>query len=285
MQKRVAGLVVWIAMFGVTAAAQTNTFPASGNVGIGTTTPGYQLEVDQSPSTDVPISLFSNSRTPGSGNQTHGLSVLSPNALGSGDLASVIETGTSRTTKNLGYMAFVSMGAGSASNFLTFGIDGVDELLNINTSGSVGIGTTSPGAKLEVDGSIKLTASSGASITFQDGTVQSTAYTGVTCGGDYAESVDVAGSRTNYEPGDLLVIDPNAPGRFLKSAEPYSTLVAGIYSTKPGTVGRRETTYAKTDTAEVPMAMMGIVPTKVSAENGPIKTGDLLVSLPPWAMP
>ena len=80
----------------------------------------------------------------------------------------------------------------------------------------------------------------------------------------------------DYEAGDLLVIDPKAPGRFLKSWKPYSTLVAGIYSTKPGTVGRRETTYAKVDTTAVPMAMMGIVPTKVSAENGPIETGDLL---------
>lgn len=152
----------------------------------------------------------------------------------------------------------------------------ISQLIN----GNVGIGTMAPGAKLEVDGNVKLTAGSGASITFQDGTVQTTAFTGVICGGDYAESVDVTGSRTNYEPGDLLVIDPSAPGKFLKSAEPYSTLVAGIYSTKPGTLGRRQTTAKSPD--EVPMAMMGIVPTKVSAENGPIKTGDLLVTSSTW---
>jgi hypothetical protein len=149
--------------------------------------------------------------------------------------------------------------------------------LMIDSSGNIGMGTVSPGVKLEIVGAVKLTGG-GASITFADGTVQSTAYTGVICGGDYAESVDVMGGRTSYEPGDLLVIDPKAPGRFLKSANPYSTLVAGIYSTKPGTVGRRETTYAKTSTTAVPMAMMGIVPTKVSAENGPIETGDLLVT-------
>lgn len=143
-------------------------------------------------------------------------------------------------------------------------------------NGNVGIGTTNPGAKLEVSGSLKLTSGSGGSITFQDGTTQSTAYTGVTCGGDYAESVDVSGSRTNYEPGDVLVIDPNVSGKFLKSAEPYSTSVSGIYSTKPGTVGRRQTSAKSPD--EVPMAVVGIVPAKVSAENGPIKRGDLLVS-------
>ena len=33
-----------------------------------------------------------------------------------------------------------------------------------------------------------------------------------------------------------------------------------------------------TASSEVPMAMVCIVPTKVSAENGPIKPGDLLVT-------
>jgi hypothetical protein len=150
--------------------------------------------------------------------------------------------------------------------------------------GNVGIGTTSPGAKLEVDGNVKLTSGSGASITFQDGTVQSTAYTGVSCGGDYAESVDVTGDRKHYEPGDVLVLDANNPGKVLKSVEAYSTSVSGIYSTKPGMVGRRQTTAKSPD--EVPMAMVGIVPAKVSAENGSIKVGDLLVtsSIPGYAM-
>lgn len=148
--------------------------------------------------------------------------------------------------------------------------------MRITNTGSVGIGTTSPGAKLEVNGGVKLTANSGASLTFQDGTVQSTAYTGVTCGGDYAESMDVAGDRTKYGPGDILVLDSDNPGKVLKSIEAYSTSVAGIYSTRPGTVGRRQLTPK--NEAEVPMAMVGVVPTKVTTENGVIKVGDLLVS-------
>jgi hypothetical protein len=158
--------------------------------------------------------------------------------------------------------------------------------------GNVGIGTTSPGAtvpgtKLEVNGGITLTTNSGGAITFQDGTKQSTAYTGVTCtGADYAEAIDVTGDRTTYEPGDLLVLDPNAPGKFLKSNQSYSTLVAGIYSTKPGFVGRKQPATPESSATEVPMAMVGRVPTKVSAENGPIKVGDLLVtsSTPGYAM-
>jgi hypothetical protein len=143
----------------------------------------------------------------------------------------------------------------------------------INGSGSVGIGTTTPSQKLEVAGYIQ--ADSG--IYFPgNATPQTVPWTGVVCGGDYAESVNVTGDRTNYEPGDVLVVDPDHPGKFLKSAEPYSTAVTGVYSTRPGVVGRRQSTPASPD--EVPMAMIGIVPTKVSAENGSIRPGDLLVT-------
>ena len=49
-------------------------------------------------------------------------------------------------------------------------------------------------------------------------------------------------------------------------------------------IGRRQA--GENRDAEIPMAMVGIVPTKVSAENGPIKKGDLLVtaSIPGHAM-
>jgi len=145
-------------------------------------------------------------------------------------------------------------------------------------TGNFGIGTPSPTAPLEVNGNIKLTTGSGASMTYADNTVQSTAWTGVLTGGDYAESVNVSGDRDEYEPGDILVIDPAAEGNFLKSSTPYATTVTGIYSTKPGVTGRRQHTSSEHMKEEVPMAMTGIVPTKVSAENGPIKPGDLLVT-------
>ena len=61
-------------------------------------------------------------------------------------------------------------------------------------------------------------------------------------------------------------------------------MVTGVYSTKPGTVGRRQLTPKSED--EVPMAMIGIVPVKVTTENGSIHPGDLLVtsSKPGYAM-
>jgi hypothetical protein len=152
----------------------------------------------------------------------------------------------------------------------------------VNGAGNVGIGTSSPGALLEVNGPTKLDGP----VTYPDGTTQATAWNGVLSGGDYAESVNVSGGREEYEPGDVLVIDPASEGNFLKSSAPYSTAVTGIYSTKPGVVGRRQLTARAHMKEEVPMAMTGIVPTKVSAENGAIKPGDLLVtsSKPGYAM-
>jgi hypothetical protein len=95
-------------------------------------------------------------------------------------------------------------------------------------------------------------------------------------GADFAESVAIRGARTNYQPGDVLVIDPDHDRQFLLSQEPYSTRVAGIYSTKPGVLGSKHDLEFATE--EIPLAMVGIVPCHVTAENGPIHRGDILVT-------
>jgi hypothetical protein len=99
-----------------------------------------------------------------------------------------------------------------------------------------------------------------------------------TGGADFAESLAVRGERSQYEPGDVLVIDPTGKRRLALSRTAYSTRVAGIYSTKPGVLA----TPHKMDDGqlkdEVPLAIVGIVPCKVTAQGGPIEVGDLLVS-------
>jgi hypothetical protein len=114
-------------------------------------------------------------------------------------------------------------------------------------------------------------------------------------GADMAEMIAVSAGAETVEPGDVLVIDPNVAESTVKSTAPRSTLVAGIYSTKPGFIGsERDWDKPQTDPAgevmaytmeelasefdEIPMAIAGIVPCKVSAENGPIRPGDLLVT-------
>jgi hypothetical protein len=117
------------------------------------------------------------------------------------------------------------------------------------------------------------------------GDVHASAYE--TSGADFAESVAVRGQRGKYEPGDLLVIDSTAARRLALAHSPYSTLVAGIYSTRPGMLASpHNMDDPGPSTTEVPLAVVGIVPCKVTTENGPIRIGDLLVtsSRPGYAM-
>ena len=97
-------------------------------------------------------------------------------------------------------------------------------------------------------------------------------------GADFAESMAVTGDRSKYAAGDLLVIDPGGSRRVALAQQPYSTLVAGIFSTKPGMLGTTRKIDESIPNNEIPLAVMGIVPCKVTAENGPIQVGDLLVA-------
>ena len=334
-------LSLMLAILGVRAEAQaTNTFPANGNVGIGTTAPGSELTMSN-PTTNT-FQILETGYNTAAVPTTYSLGANG--SLVVGGALSVFSEGSPSYRRYLDIIADgTGGGAGSVMRFFTGNVAPA-ERMRIDQNGNVGIGTTTPGVGLHLYGSgasnksqIRLQDSDSGGVTgyiqsysgylslgesagsatdlvlksgkvgigtaspsykldvagqihvstgvvYPDGTQQTTAWTGVVCGGDYAESVDVTGDRTHYAPGDVLVITPDAPGKFLKSAMSYSTLVTGIYSTKPGTVGRRQTTPKSPD--EVPMAMMGIVPTKVSAENGAIRPGDLLVtaSKPGFAM-
>jgi len=97
-------------------------------------------------------------------------------------------------------------------------------------------------------------------------------------GADFAESLPVVGDRTKYSAGDLLVIDSAVDGYLALAQQPYSSLVAGIYSTKPGILGSTRQVDETPSNSDIPLAVLGVVPCKVSAENGPIQVGDLLVT-------
>ena len=88
---------------------------------------------------------------------------------------------------------------------------------------------------------------------------------------DFAEMLPAV---DGLAPGDVLIIGPD--GKLARSSEPFQTSVAGVYSTAPGLVaGMPETGAAP---GSIPLAMTGIAPVKVSAENGAIRPGDLLVT-------
>lgn len=78
-------------------------------------------------------------------------------------------------------------------------------------------------------------------------------------------------SKDELENGDVVVIDSENNEHVKKSSKPYDTLAAGIISLNPAF-------YIQTSNTGVPLALAGRVKAKASAENGPIKRGDLLTT-------
>jgi len=98
-----------------------------------------------------------------------------------------------------------------------------------------------------------------------------------TGGADIAEAFDVDGNSNDYEPGDVLIISTDKDRSVLRSNQPYSSLVVGVYATKPGVLMTEEN--IETDLSDkVPMGVVGVIPTKVCLEGGEIKRGDMLVT-------
>jgi hypothetical protein len=93
-----------------------------------------------------------------------------------------------------------------------------------------------------------------------------------TSGADFAEMLP---AQEGVEPTDVLVIGPD--GRLVRSTESYQATVVGVYSSAPGFIGGA-TTEDEPPNGEVPLAVVGVVPVKASAENGAIQPGDLLVA-------
>jgi hypothetical protein len=106
-----------------------------------------------------------------------------------------------------------------------------------------------------------------------------------TGGADYAESIHAV-NRAQLHPGDVLSIAPSHGYSVSKSTRPYSPLVVGVYSTKPAVLAVGSQGVDASLTGQIPVAMMGVVPTKVTATAGAIHPGDLLTTsrVPGYAM-
>jgi hypothetical protein len=116
----------------------------------------------------------------------------------------------------------------------------------------------------------------------------------VTGQADVAEWVPVS---EPVEPGDLLELDPVNPGAYRRARAACSTLVAGVVSSGPGVVlgsqsstpgselstpdsslGTLDSRLSTRDSRSALLAVIGIVPVKVTDAGGPIAIGDLLVA-------
>jgi hypothetical protein len=289
-------VAVWT---GSTSLGNSPIAAVSGNIGIGTTKPGAKLDVE-STSTTKPAVIGASFGTTGSTTGVYGLSgsptgygVLGQNYTTTGSGAAIGVFGLSSNPVGQGVNGTNSATSGTGIGVAAESASDNGVAVSAHAISTTGFpqafygDTNSPGGVVALlrsqAGSDIITGQSGVGFAAVDvfrvdvtgkGYFDGGTQTG---GADFAESVAIARGSDRHEPGDLLIVDTAAKRQLKLATEPYSTLVAGIYSTKPGVLA---TTHKMGESAtnEIPLAIVGIVPCKVSTENGAIQPGDLLVT-------
>ena len=259
----------------------------NGNVGIGTTTPLAKLQVgtyDQTSYTEMAV--FSGAKSAFVGIPTNQLAVVDTTAMAAGVGGEISLEGAFSTASVGSITSFAGIGGvkenGTSGNYggnfiVKTRINGgnLAEALRVDSSQRVGIGTTTPGAALDVIGALCVddaTPTCGNSARTA-GTIYSVAALSATL--DLAESYPT--KDQSLSPGEIVMLDPVNPIYITRAELTATTSIAiGIVSTKPGFYlgGFNDELYP--DEKKVPLALAGRVPTKVSTENGMIKKGDFI---------
>lgn len=196
---------------------------------------------------------------------------ITANAGGTGDGIEATADGSG----NAVYGWIPNFGTGRAGRFGNFN--------SANGNPTVQVSTNGTGAALLINhtgasGNLAIFQNAGSNVArinkagkgyFNDGTQNS--------GADLAEAFDVIEAVSAYEPGDVLSISEDKDRTVEKSNGAYSSLVLGVYATKPGVLLTEEGIDSELKD-KVPMGVVGVIPTKVCMEGGAIKRGDLLVT-------
>ena len=249
----------------------TQTTISTGNIGIGTTTPGAKL--------DIAGQVKITGGSPGAGKVlTSDVTGLASWQTPSGGGSSIADA--DNDTK-------IQTEESTDEDKIRFDTAGSERMI-IDEAGNVGIGEPSPAARLVV----RSTTETNIIEAYNDGTGAATGIVfrveretgdvyaaGVfnSGGADVAEYVN---TTDTVEPGDVIEIDPDNPGQFRKAREALSPLVAGIITTDPGVVLGGNSIRGKSGDDHPAVALAGRVPVKVMAKFGAVEIGDLLVSSP-----
>lgn len=279
--------------------------PGSGNVGVATTTPTARLEVDSPGEGSTALRLDSGPNvylditpTNTSGRFQTVLNTVNNRDLillpGSGNVG--IGTTVPNSALQVAGTVFASSTSGNGGTFLKGtstnpGTLAALQVQNLSTSGEAGwfenSNSSNTAAIIKLVNGVSTSTANFMECYRPDFTRRCHIDANGTfvSGSDFAEALPARGERSLYEPGDVLVMASNGIG-VEKTGDSYSRRIVGIYSTRPGVLGAEKNGESRVDSADVPVAITGIVPTKVSGENGPIRVGDLLVSasIPGYAM-
>jgi len=139
------------------------------------------------------------------------------------------------------------------------GAPGATSGIRVSENGWVGVGVSSPGTPLDVQG------------TTRTGVLE------ITGGSDLSERFDIGGG--DVVPGHVVCIDPGAPGRLVVSQRAYDRTVAGVVSgaggVNPGMLMGQGGTAAD---GRWPVALTGRVWVWCDASRTAIEPGDLLTA-------
>ena len=136
---------------------------------------------------------------------------------------------------------------------------GATRMVIDGSQGFVGIGTETPTSRLDVAGEAAV-----------DVLI-------VRGGADLVEGFDTTEDAT-VEPGTVMVIDPENPGALMTASEAYDSRVAGVVSGAGGVAAGLHLGQDGVMDGDTKVAMTGRVYVKCSAENGPVRPGDLLTT-------
>lgn len=310
----------------VASATQLFTVTMGGSVGVGTATPGFRLDVQGGQvNASGGLCINGDCRTTWPGGGTSQWTTAGTNifynagnvGIGTNNPLAVLDV---RNSDGLFYAGFgfgankeTFIRAGSSTTgVLHLGDALTAKTLLQETGGSVGIGTSAPGFRLDVQGG-QVNASGGLCIagdcrtTWPGGTSQWTTvgtnihYSSGNVGigtatpamklhvsgdGKFTGSLTVDGNiAAKYQDvaewvpaeeqiaiGTVVVLHTTKPNHVISSNSSYDTRVAGVISEQPGI------TLGEKSDNKVLVATTGRVKVKVDATNGPIRIGDLLVT-------
>ncbi len=253
---------------------------SGGSLGVGTTTPGYRLDVQGGLiNSSGGVCIAGDCKTAwsqvggGGGGSSQWTTSGSSIYYSSGNVG-IGTTGPSQKFQVIGSAGFFNSAAGISINgglssgiadiysdylsgsepklhLATFSKKATASGITIDTAGNVGIGITNPTAALDIQGDIKVTGNINAK--YQD----------------VAEWVE---SSQSLPAGTVVVLDATKSNQVIASAQAYDTRVAGVISAQPGI------TLGEKGDSKVLVATTGRVKVRVDASSGPIQVGDLLVT-------
>ena len=149
----------------------------------------------------------------------------------------------------------------SLSNNIIIADGAGNQRINVNSSGYVGIGTTSPAYILDVQHvTSKVNSKNGY----------------LTNGADYAEYFVT--KDTNLQSGEAVCLDPTDENAIKRCTSNGDNNIMGIVSTNPSLIGNGAGISRENDSNYKIIGMLGQVAGKVSNENGDIKVGDSLTA-------